>query len=138
MSRMLFILLAASALFAADDPWTKVKELKTGAELRVYKKGVVQPLAAKMDELTADNLLVVVKSAQVAISRDQIDRIDYRPPAGKATVESKAKTTDTDTSPGPPGHGSRTPGTSTSSNITFGSRPDFETVYRRPAPAPKK
>ena len=34
---MLFILLAASALFAADDSWTKVKEVKTGSELRVYK-----------------------------------------------------------------------------------------------------
>jgi len=55
------MLLAAVAVFAADDPWAKVKELKGGAELRVYKKGAAQPLLAKMDELTDDNLMVVVK-----------------------------------------------------------------------------
>jgi len=132
------MLLAAVAVFAADDPWAKVKELKGGAELRVYKKGAAQPLLAKMDELTDDNLMVVVKSGQVAIARDQIERIDYRPAAGRVTKETKSKTTDPDTRPGPPGSGSPTPGTSVSSGIHVGSKPDFETIYKRPAPPPKK
>ena len=36
----------------ADDPWKKVKELKTGSELHVYKRGAAQPLTVKIDELT--------------------------------------------------------------------------------------
>ena len=138
MGRMLFFLLTVLSVFAADDPWTKVRELKSGTELRVFKKGSTQPVLAKMDELTDDNLVVVVKNEQVAIARNQIDRIDYRPPqpGGRVTAKSETKATDPDTTPGPPGHGSRTPGTSTSSGLVIGSKPDFETIYRRPAPPP--
>ncbi len=138
MSRTLFFFLAAAVIFAADDPWKKVSELKGGTELRVFKKGSAQPVLARMDELTADNLVVVVKNEQVAIARDQIDRIDYRPAqkAGRVTAKSETKATEPDLTPGPPGHGSRVPGTSTSSGLSIGSKPDFETIYRRPAPPP--
>jgi len=138
MARTLIMLLAAAAVFAADDPWAKVRELKGGAELRVYKKGSAQPILAKMDELTDDNLMLVVKSAQVAIARDLIERIDYRPAAGRVQTETKSKTTDPDTRPSPPGYGSRTPGTSVSSGVNVVSKPDFETIYKRPAAPPKK
>src|SRR5437899_2928313 len=77
--RKLVLLLSTVALAFAADEWVKVKEQKTGTELRVYKRGAAQPLLVKMDELTDDNLVVINKSEQTAIPRDQIDRIDARP-----------------------------------------------------------
>ena len=139
MARTFLILLAAMTAFAADDPWAKVKELKSGTEIRVYKKGSPQPVLAKMDALNDDNLIIVAKNEQVAIPRDQIDRIDSRPSAKRVTVNSKTETTEPDTRPAPPGYASRTPGTSTTSGVGIGSKPDFETIYRRPlGAAPKK
>jgi hypothetical protein len=139
MSRLFFFLLAAVTAFAADDPWAKVRDLKSGTELRIYKKGTMQPVLAKSDDLTDDNLIVVVKNEQVAIPKEQIDRIDYRPTKpGRVTKETKSTTTEPDTTPGPPGHGSTVPGTSTSTNVSIGSKPDFELLYRRPVPPPKK
>ena len=134
MSRMLCLFLAGAALFAADDPWAKVRDLKSGTELRIYKRGTPQPVLAKMDQLTGENLIVVVKTEQVAIARDQIDRVDYRPVKPRITTETKTKTTEPDTTPGPPGHGSRTPGTSSSTSFGVSSKPDFEEIYRRPSP----
>ena len=138
MSKVLFLFLAAVTAFAADDPWAKVRELKSGTELRIYKKSVALPVLAKSYELTDDNLVVVVKNEQMAIPRDQIDRIDYRPAKSRLTTETKTKTTDPDTTPGPPGHGSITPGTSTATSIGIGSKPDFEQIYKRPVAPPKK
>src|SRR6266496_2971520 len=116
MRSLLLVWLASIAAFAAaDGPWSKVKDVKSGTEVRVYKKNTLQPVLAKMDELTADNLVVVVKNEQVAIPRDQIERIDARPAQGKnrLTTKTETKTTDPDTTPAPPGYHSRTPNTST-------------------------
>jgi hypothetical protein len=144
MRRLLFPLCLALALFAADDPWAKVKELKTGTELRVYKKGSAQPLLVKMDELTDENLVVINKNEQTAIPRDLIDRIDYRP-GGKSRVTTQSKMATKDTTgdpkaaiPSPNSRGGGGPATETSSNVSIGSRPDFETVYRRPTGGPPK
>ncbi len=133
MRRVWILFMAAISVFAADDPWAKVKELKSGVEVRVFKKNAAQPVTAKMDELTAENLLVVVKNEQVAIPRDQIERIDARPAQTKSRVTTKteSKTTNPDTSPAPPGYHSQTPGSTSSSTVSVGSKPDFETVYRR-------
>jgi hypothetical protein len=129
--------------FGADDPWAKVKELKTGTELRVYKKGVPAPLLVKMDELTDENLVVINKNEQSAIRRDEIDRIDYRP-GGKSRIvkESTTKTNDHFGDPKAvipsPRPGSSAPSTTTSSNVSIGSKPDFEVIYRKPTGGPKK
>jgi len=40
---------------------------------------MVMPVA-QMDELTDENLVVIVNTTQTAIPKDQIDRIDTRPP----------------------------------------------------------
>ena len=144
MARRLFLvlLIAAAAAWAADDAWSKVKALKTGTELRVYKKGSAQPILAQMDELTADNLVIIVKKTQTAIARDEIDRIEARPQAGKRlTTETTTKETVPDAksaSEQVPGHGPDVPGTSTSTSVSVGSKPDFELVYRRAEGAPKK
>jgi hypothetical protein len=122
-------MLAGLAAFGAGDEWTKVRALKTGAELRVYKKGTTQPVLAQMDELTDENLVVIVKKTQTAIPKDQIDRIDARPSGGGATKETTTKqTVDADGKEN----------TSTSTGYSFGGKPNFETVYRRPPGAPKK
>src|SRR5450631_1451582 len=101
MSKLLFFVLAAMTAFAADDPWAKVHDLKSGTELRIYKKGAAQPVLAKSDDVTDDNLMVVVKNEQVAIPKEQIDRIEYRPskPGGRLTTETKSKPTDPDYTP---------------------------------------
>jgi hypothetical protein len=129
MRGLLLLILAGLVAFGADDEWTKVRALKTGAELRVYKKGSTQPVLAQMDELTDENLVVIVKKTQTAIPRDQIDRIDARPSGGGATKETTTKqTVDADGKE----H------TSTSTGYSFGGKPNFETVYRRPPSASKK
>ncbi len=140
ISRVLLFALAAVTVWAADDPWAKVKDLKSGTEIRVYKKGSTQPVMAKMDEANDGRLLVVVKNEQLAIPKADIDRLDYRPtkPGTRVTTTTESKNTEPDTRPAPPGLSSRTPGTSTSSSVSIGSKPDFETLYRRPTAPPKK
>jgi hypothetical protein len=40
---LLLLLLSATLAFAADDPWAKVKDLKTGTELRIIKLALSSP-----------------------------------------------------------------------------------------------
>jgi hypothetical protein len=140
MYRALLFVAGALTVLAADNPWDKVRELKSGTELRIIKKGGKPPLLATMDEATADRLLVVVKNEQVAIEKDDIDRLDYRPvKTGRFTKETKTTATDTtgQTPVGPTPQGTRGgPGSSTSTNFGISSKPDFETIYRRTT-APK-
>lgn len=132
MRGIFLLLLAAVVVFGAEDEWAKVKALKTGAEIRVLKKGSMQPVLGLMDELTDENLVILVKKTQTAIPKDQIDRIDARPMGGsRVTKETKAKETYADAK-------NAAPGTESSTSVTVGSKPDFETVYRRAIGAPKK
>jgi hypothetical protein len=48
MRAFLLIFLACLVGSSAGDDWAKVNALKTGAELRVFKKGSTQPIAAQM------------------------------------------------------------------------------------------
>jgi len=130
MRGLLLLMLAGLVALGADDPWAKVKALKTGAELHVYKKGSLQPVVAQMDELTDENLVVIVKKSQTAIPKDQIDRIDARPAGGnRPTKETVTKET-----VGPDGQ----PNQSTTTGYSWGDKPKFETVYRRPPATPKQ
>jgi hypothetical protein len=129
MRGLLLLMLAGLVAFGDDEDWTKVRALKTGAELRVFKKGATQPVLAQMDELTDENLVVIVKKTQMAIPKDQIDRVDARPAGGGAKKETTTKQS-------VDAEGKET--TSTSTGYSFGGKPDFETVYRRPPGAPKK
>ncbi len=134
MIRTLVIFLSAATLFAVDNPWDKVKELKSGTEIRIARRGLAQPLEAKLDEVRDDTVVVVVKNEQKAIRKDEIDRLDYRPKAAGRTIETKTTNTPADTTP-PVGmsHGPQTPGQSTSTGISF-NKPGYETIYRRLAP----
>jgi hypothetical protein len=139
------ILLCAAVALGADDPWAKVKQVKTGAELHVYKRGSVQPLNVKMDELTGENLVVVSKNTQMAIPRDQIERIDARP-SGRTrtitntqTVEQNAASDPRSTIPGPnqPPGAVHAASTTAASGVTW-TKQDFETIYRKTAGSPLK
>lgn len=138
MRRMIPFLLLMFGAMGADNPWAKVRELKSGTELRIYKSGAKQPMLVKMDEATDENIIVVAKNEQVSIAKDQIDRIDYRPArtGSKVVKETTVTTTDPDLSKvsaaGRPGE---THGSSSSSSTSFSTapKPDFETIYRRSA-----
>jgi hypothetical protein len=140
MFRLILIVLAALPALAADDPWDKVRKLKSGTEIRVVKKGGKTPVLGKFDEAREDVLVLVVRNEQTAIQRGEIDRIDARPSSGRVKTDSKTTTSDPDASKppaGPPAAGAR-PSTNTSTGLTVGSKPDFETVYSRlPRPAAK-
>ena len=134
MLRIFLLLSCAIAAFAADDPWTKVKDLKSGTEIRIYKRGASAPVTGKIDEARDESLSMVIKNEQVTIGKDQIERLDYRPQAGsRMTTESKSKTENPDTRPSVGmNRGAAVPGASSSTNVSFGSKPDFQTIYRRP------
>ncbi|HYP05058.1 MAG TPA: hypothetical protein VER03_02390 [Bryobacteraceae bacterium] len=144
MNRRLIVLLAAAVtLVAAEaDPWAKVLELKSGAELRIQKRGIAQPILAQMDEATEERLVVVIKNEQVSIPKDQIDRIDARPKGGSRVIKETKVTNNAPGNPSPsdhrPGGPITGPSSSQSSSMTFGGKPDFEIVYRRPPVRPAK
>lgn len=129
-------LTAIPLLSAAEDAWTKVKEIKSGTELRIFKTGAKQPILAKMDEATDDRLLVAGKNEQMAIEKSEIDRIDARPPQKGPRIVKETKVTSGVNQPGPGNEPTRVgngagPNQSTSSGVSIGGKPDFETVYRR-------
>jgi hypothetical protein len=142
MRRILILLLAsATAAVCADDPWTAVIKLKSGTEIRVLKKGSMQPVLGKFDEANGERLLLVVKNEQVAIPKDQVDRVDARnaQPGGRVKVEGKTTTDDPQAAKEPAVGMNAQPvaGTSVTSGVSIGGKPEFETVYRRPMGAPK-
>jgi len=137
MGKLLFVLCCSAALLqAAEDPWAKVKGIKSGTELRVYKKGSAQPLLVKMDEATDDRLVFVNKNEQTSLDKEEIDRVDARP-SNKRAVTKETKETMSDSNADPrsaiPGPQPNRPGPTGSSSTSFsmGGKPDFETVYRR-------
>lgn len=138
MTRSLLLLLTAAAAFAAGDPWAKVKELKSGTEIRIARKGVPQPLEAKLDEVRDDAVVIVLKNEQTAIPKEEIDRLDYRPKSGsRVTAETKSSVERMETKPAAGmSHSSPVPGQTYSSGVNVGSKPAYETVYRRQTGAP--
>ena len=44
MRTALLLIAAIATATAADDTWTKVKDLKSGTELRITREGAKQPL----------------------------------------------------------------------------------------------
>ena len=109
--RATLLLLAALSAFGADQAWTKVRALKSGTELRIFRRGTTKPVMAKLDDATDNNLIVVTKDEQQAIPKDQIDRIDYRPAGSRVTKETRV-TNDAPSDPevGPKSSGSTTMG----------------------------
>jgi len=139
----IFCLLAALTVFAADDDWKKLSALKTGTELKIYEQGSSQPRLAKYSDATENNLVVIVKKTEVAIPRDAIDRVAYRPPKkGGPKVEQRTKVDDPSASSASGREGtnipvhtdSGLPGYSSTTSISSDGG-EFQTIYRRPPPA---
>lgn len=134
------MLLAAMTAFAADDAWTKVRELKSGTELRIFRKGGLHPIIAKMEEANADSLIIVEKNTETAIPRGLIDRIDYRPVKGsRITKETHTSVEGPDAQTAAESR-DNVPRETVSSGTSYviGGQPDYQTIYRRPPPEPKK
>jgi hypothetical protein len=135
MTRLALILLTVLTLFGADNPWLKVRQLPNRSELRIYRKGDKSPLNAVLADTSDDAIVVVAKNKQLTVRKDEIDRLDARPPAkaSKPEVTTTSKQTDPDYTPQPgPGARPALPGTSSSSGLTFGgNKGDFKTVYTR-------
>jgi len=141
MRWLAIVLLAAVTACAADDPWTKVRDLKSGTELRIFKKGGMHPIQAKMEQANPDSLIIVLKNEELAIPREQIDRIDYRPlkAGGRVTKETR-ETVETADAQTAAETRNNIPSETVSSGTSYviGPLPDFQTIYRRPPPEPKK
>ena len=139
MRTLFIILIGALTCLGADDSWSKVRELKSGTEIRILKKGARQAMLAKSDDSTDDKLMVVVKNEQVAIPKSDIDRVDARPVQtkpriSKETHESTELSKEANNAAHP--RAADVPTSSSSTNFSIGGKPDFETIYRR-APGPK-
>ena len=122
----------------AVKPWDHVRELKTGTELRIIKRGGSGPILAQMDEADNERIVVIIRNEQIAIDRDDIDRLDARRPGGGRITRDTRVTNDTDSRPGSVGPQPQYtrpggPGGSVSSSYGVGSGPGFETIYQRPA-----
>ncbi|HWB99911.1 MAG TPA: hypothetical protein VG672_24555 [Bryobacteraceae bacterium] len=141
MRRVLgLFLLVLPVVFGAEDAWTKVRELKRGAEVRVFKKGRMEPLLGKFDELTSDHLVLVLKNGQMSIAQSDITRVDARPgkPVSRFSKENKSSVSNPegrDLQPAP-NRGVAAPSVSSGTNVIIRSRPDFETIYSRIADPP--
>lgn len=139
MLRSIVFLFAVAAAFGAEDGWEKVRQLRSGSELRIYKRAEKQPILAKLDEASEERLVVVLKNEQVSIAKDDIDRLDARPPrtGGRFTRETRTTRSTPERQPANmPTPAAPVPSTSSSSSVTINSKPDFEMVYRRPLPKP--
>ncbi len=129
---LILFTLAAIGLLAADTSWNNVQSLPGKSEIRIYQKGAKDPVSAVFADANAERIIVVMKNKQVAIAKDDIDRIDARPVSTgpkKPSVTTTETTHEPDYSPEPPGK-TALPSTSSSSSISFG-KPEFKTVYRR-------
>ena len=128
----------ALSLFGADDAWTKVKKLKSGTEIRIFKVGEKNGVVAKFYEADDERAVVVVKNEQRAIAKADIERLDARPlKGGGLTKTTKSENIDPAAAAGKP----RTPASpavpalaSSATGVSYGGKPDFELVYRRGAP----
>ena len=141
MARFPILLLTIVAAWAADDSWNKVKDLKSGTEIRVLKKRSLTPVLGTFSEAGDDNLILVVKNEQIAIHKDAIDRLDYRPSERRVVKETTTKVEDAGTAQEPKmgmNASPSGPGYSSSTSFNIQGKGEFETLYRRPPPAPKK
>ena len=129
---------------AADD-WNKVKDLPSGSDLKIYERGSSQPRIAKYADATDSSLIIVVKNEQVAIPKENIDRIESRPPAKKGGKKLVSETHVDDPAKPSADHGGLecligvapgAQGYSSTASVSSADKGEFSTVYRRASGAP--
>lgn len=138
----------ASETGAGADGWKKVVALESGQEVRVVKRGdpVGKTVVGVFDEANEDRLVMVVnKKEQVAVAREEVERVEARPKGNGPRVTKTSKTTQNMPMdrPGPaanPGERMRPvpPGSTSevSSGLSVGGKAGYELVYRRRAGGP--
>lgn len=67
------------AVSGADDAGTKVKDIKSGSEVRILKVGIKEAVVGKLDEADDFRLVLVLKNAQAAILKEDVLSIGVRP-----------------------------------------------------------
>lgn len=129
------LLLAAAASSGGEDPWIKVRELNSGSELRIHTTGEKRPIAGKFDRLSEKSLIIVLKNGQMAIPKDQIERVDCRAQSsgGSVRMETERNIGTSEEAAMGRSKDSPLPPRSTGSGIKIRPKAGFETVYRRPA-----
>lgn len=140
MFRILLLLVPVFMALGADDPWAKVSELKRGTQVWVYKTGAKQALAGTLDETREQSLVVILKNQQVAIPKDEIDRVAIRPTKTRVTAESRTKTSDPTAKERDldPEQGPGKPTQTTAGGIRLHPGSALQTIYQRQAETPKK
>ncbi len=136
MNSLILLLLSAIAAPASDDPWQPVRELQHDAELRIYKVNAKDPLSAKFERATDGSVIVITKTGQLSIPREEIERLDCR----RADRDRIVKGTRVDRKVAAQGAeitGNTTPGATTSVKTTLElpTKSAFYTVYDRKAAA---
>jgi hypothetical protein len=134
--RVFLPLLIVAVALADEDPWAKVQELKSGAEVRILRVDSKEAVQGKLDRASDESVIVVTKSEQLSILKEEIERIDVR----TAPAQSRVKGTRIGRKIAPRGAeatGNTMPGSNTSVSTGLQRSGSFETIYRR-TPAAKK
>src|SRR6476620_9996728 len=107
MFRMFLVFfLATMTALSQDEGWSAVRQIESGTELRIYRKGEKKPLEGKMREAGEENLVVSVKKGQESVAKDQIERIDMRTQGSSYVKEKKGR------------------------EVTVHAKPHYKTIYR--------
>jgi hypothetical protein len=130
-----FLLILSSV--SAEDTWSKVKALKSGTEIRVFQLGTKEPLVGKIDEADEERIVLALKNEQKAVAKADVERLEARPTGGRpvtktSTVKREDPSAELAKPKVPVPGSSATPAlSSSSSSVTFGTKPGFELVYRK-------
>ena len=108
-------LFASGCAWAADD-WQKVRDLKSGSEVRVYKKGSTKPVLGKITGATDRKLILMTKSEVTSIPKEEIEKVEYHPPTKVEPTQSSETAED---------------GSKSASYGMSWSRGGWETVYQK-------
>ncbi len=126
-----------SSSFAAEDTWSKVKALKSGTEIRVFQAGSREALVGRIDEADDERIVLVHKNEQKAVAKTDIERLEARASGGRVvtkttTVKNEDPAAELAKPRVPVAGSSAAPAlSSSSSSVSFGSKPGFEVVYRK-------
>jgi hypothetical protein len=120
------------------DPWGKVRDLKTGTDLRIIKAGAAAPVMAKFAELTGGQPQrdPQGRTGRCSAGQDRADRLS----SAEGLRENGEKTTAPSDGPG----GAKTvpgeaPSSSYSTGVAISDKIEFDPIYRRtPAVTPGK
>lgn len=137
---LLFLFAAIAAASGDEDPWTKVRKMESGSDVRVYRSGKKKPVEGKFEQASAESVVVLLKNAQVSIPREQVERVDWRPArnGGGVAMETGRHVGTREAAATGRSKDSNLPPRSTVTGIKIRPWVSYETIYRRAEAPPKK